>query len=529
MGTDGYKAYRHKGLYFVYYNQWDSYLTHFGLKVLHEIPRASSKEEFEEWARSIREYLDAQYEELKDLPIHSGPAYVADKQPIRGMVEWTYEIDLDHLVFLVDCQPMFRLDNMPPDDVFLNGISFDHFGHGSFHEHMPVEYRYNWHAPPPPPLPRSLVAYNSCPNHSSTSSVHELLRIPMTLSSIERARTALAELLVAESMTKHDVGHFVRVLESAPNRDHIPERMLMLALSLANFSIGLPIPSRYGSSYSPTWDFIWIRKDVCLRITTHLDDEDNLQASVGDLVHLINTTQDKVGTVYGVACSIFHCAIVRVDKDVQGTSFAHTPGLQLLPSFYATKISTPGIEALSRLGCQTSGAEFLTAIAKPYYHQHTTQHTTYKWSPITRSVAAKVPVEVWTNVGRFIARPEDLASLASISPLAMSAAADLARYPWVMGVRLVDAVGSVSLIPETEETADEEYKLYHCKLGCANFIAVDGGRRINLGLGQVYLRALFGDLADLSDPVTIMKKEVYSKLGVPHSFVLSSPNEIISS
>jgi hypothetical protein len=59
-----------------------------------------------------------------------------------------------------------------------------------------------------------------------------------------------------------------------------------------------------------------------------------------------------VGTVDGIACSIFHFAIVRVDKNVEGTSSAHTPALQFQPSFnfIARNISTPGIEAMSRLG-----------------------------------------------------------------------------------------------------------------------------------------------------------------------------------
>jgi len=32
-------------------------------------------------------------------------------------------------------------------------------------------------------------------------------------------------------------------------------------------------------------------------------------------------------------CSIFHCAVVRVDKDVEGTSFAHTPAGVTIPAF----------------------------------------------------------------------------------------------------------------------------------------------------------------------------------------------------
>jgi hypothetical protein len=420
MGTRGQKVYRHKGRYYVYYNHFDSYPSFFGLAVLRKVPRGVPKE----WVRLAREKLDAEYEELKSS--NTSVNYLTEEQPGNDLfIEWIYEIDLDNLVFHVDSRPLFRLDNMPPDDVFLKSISYDHFGHRALHELTPVEFRYDWHTAPPPPPPESLTAYNSCPNRSTTSSVHELLRTPMTLSSIERARTTLVEVLVTKCMAEHDIGHGVRVLESAPNRGHISQSMLELALSLVNFAVGPPIPSLPCNPRGDILDFIWIRKDVCLRITTHLDDEGNLQASIGDLVHHINTTQDKVGIVYGIACSIFHCALVQLDKDERGTSFAHTPALQFLPSFYATKISTPGIEALSRLGCQSSGVEFLTAISEAF----SLPLITHGELSDTRSLASKIPVEVWANVGHSITSPRDLVNLASISPQAMSAAADLARYP----------------------------------------------------------------------------------------------------
>ena len=60
MSTRGYKVYRYKGRYYVYYNHYDSYPSVFGLEVLHGIPRNVSKEEFEEWLRKTREYVDAQ-------------------------------------------------------------------------------------------------------------------------------------------------------------------------------------------------------------------------------------------------------------------------------------------------------------------------------------------------------------------------------------------------------------------------------------------------------------------------------------
>jgi len=294
-------------------------------------------------------------------------------------------------------------------------------------------------------------------------------------------------------MTEPHIGHLARVLESAPDRYHIPRSVLKLALYLIKFAVGPPI-----CSLDPwlcklseiNWDFVWIRKDVCLRITTHLDDEDNLRASIGDLVHHINTTPDKVGTVYGVACSIFHCTIVRVDKDPHGTSFAHTLALQFLPSFYARKMSTPGIEALSRLGCQSSGVEFLDIISVKYRYQNR-QRT---FTTDRGSAAEKVPVEVWTRIADFLTSPSDLVSLASISPQALSTAAALTRYPWVEvrvcnwrmeEFRLVDVVGSASPIPETtKETEDDVIGQYYRQLGRAKFTAIVDGQRVTVDLVQ---------------------------------------------
>jgi len=515
MGTRGYKVYRHKGRYYVYYNHWDSYPSAFGLQVLHEIPRNVSKDEFEEWLTKTREYVHAQRDSmvLNDLV---SSKYMSDEQPENDtFIEWIYEIDLDNLVFHIDSQPLFRLDNMPPDSIFMKCISFDHFGHRAFSEHTPTQFRYDWRAPPPSPLPESLVAYKRYNNRSSTNPVHDLLSIPVAKSSIELARTALVEVLVTKCMAGHDVGHDVRVLENVPDRDHIPQSMLQLALSLVNFAVGPPIPSLPCTPYGNTRDFVWIRKDVCLRITTHLDDEDNLKASIGDLVHHIKITPNKVGTVYGVACSIFHCAIVRVDKDELGISFAHTPALQFLPSFYARTMFTPGIEALSRLGCQANGVELLNIISDA----NNLPHITHEKLLVTESAAAKVPVEVWTRIGDFITSPADLVTLASISPQAMSAAADLTRFPLIEELRLVDVVasGPVPPSPETTEiTNNKDMRNYFHELGCAKFIAVRGGHRINIELGQGSER-IFADRRNisfefqtyLSGPVVITDNELY--------------------
>ncbi len=480
MGTRGYRVYRYNGRYFVYYNHCDSYPDCLGVEILRKIPRNVSKERFEQWVRAIQKSLDAEYETMKDS--RSGD-YATDQQPRNTLfIEWVYEIDLDNLIFHVNAQPMFRLDNMPSSQIFLKSISYDHFGHTALREHTPVQFRYDWRAPPPPPSPESLVAYDSCLNRSSTSSMQDLLSVPAELSSIERARTTFVELLVTRCISEYDIGRYLLIQESVPDRDHFQKGMPRLALSLVNFAVGPPIPSLPCLPH-PSHDFTWIRKDLCLRITTHLDDKDNLRASIGDLVRHINTTLDagEAGTIYGVACSFFHCAVVRVDKDAEGTSFAHTPALQFLPSFFARKISTPGIEALSRLGCQASGVEFLTTISDAHDLPRITREES---SDASSSITAKVPIEVWTRIGDFLPSPADLVNLASISPQALSAAADLARCPWVLDFRLVDGIGSVPPIPETtESTADDDIRQFLYKMGRAKFAAVRGGLRVNVELG----------------------------------------------
>jgi hypothetical protein len=106
LHTHGQKVYRWKGRYFVYYNHLDSYPSHFGLQVINKIPRGAWKEEFKEWLRLTKEYLD---KELKDFELGAKASWcITDQQPANNMlIEWVYKIDLDNFVFHVDAQPLF--------------------------------------------------------------------------------------------------------------------------------------------------------------------------------------------------------------------------------------------------------------------------------------------------------------------------------------------------------------------------------------------------------------------------------------
>src|ERR1700722_4378887 len=113
MGTRGFVVYRHRGRYFARYNHWDSYPSGLGLTVLQGIPRPdATAEDFEKWLRVTREWLDSILDRLpKELEDGNGEEVEVDQltvtstQPTNDLfIEWVYELDLDHLVFHVDCQ-----------------------------------------------------------------------------------------------------------------------------------------------------------------------------------------------------------------------------------------------------------------------------------------------------------------------------------------------------------------------------------------------------------------------------------------
>src|SRR5882757_4900900 len=82
-------------------------------------------------------------------------------------------------------------------------------------------------------------------------------------------------------------------------------------------------------------EFTWVREDTVICIATHLDNERCLQASISRLMDAILEQKNSPGDYFGVAFSVYHCAIVKVVKGAHTTTFSHTAVLQFLPSFNA--------------------------------------------------------------------------------------------------------------------------------------------------------------------------------------------------
>jgi hypothetical protein len=153
-----------------------------------------------------------------------------------------------------------------------------------------------------------------------------------------------------------------------PDHEQLTDEEWSTAFSMANFAfvpqIFNPPKSRrnIGRPRQSRKEFIWVREDIVVYIATHLDHNRCLQAAISRLIDAI-LEKDNLGDYFGVAFSVYHCAIVKVVKDAQTTTYSHTATLQFLPTLPADSPSTPGITALARLGNRIDPALFVRAMA----------------------------------------------------------------------------------------------------------------------------------------------------------------------
>ncbi|CUA71967.1 hypothetical protein RSOLAG22IIIB_09983 [Rhizoctonia solani] len=127
MGTRGYFAYRYKKKYYRQYLPCDAYPSHYGQQLANAVPRDPIA--FKDWVAAKTKMLDNIKPSEKEVSISheqsDSPGYrlCADLSFtfISGIIEWTYVIDLDNLIFTVNGLTHFKLDNMPPNEPGLEG------------------------------------------------------------------------------------------------------------------------------------------------------------------------------------------------------------------------------------------------------------------------------------------------------------------------------------------------------------------------------------------------------------------------
>jgi hypothetical protein len=320
--------------------------------------------------------------------------------------------------------PLFRLANIPVTTSLWKIVGTDSFGLLACNSSAPKECQYNWRTPPPD-VPQVIIArYGSVSTEDASMAIHHLLGISETLLAPEATCVHFFQQMIRRAMELLHIGRSVRYLEKVPNRDEIPNRLLTLGRTIAGLSCQPFLYGNSGHAHISAKDedgFTWLRPDLCLLITTHLDDQRNLQAAVADLVKVVQERHTN-GVVYGIGFSFFHCIIVRIDVDDQA-SFKHTPALQFLPSFHADSLSTPGIAALVRLGYHLlEPLNFLGIPRSKLSNGH---------------LLNDMPLELWSQVAQHLTSMDDCIALGSVSPRSWAAANNVLKHPHIDGGRIV--------------------------------------------------------------------------------------------
>ncbi|KAI0071067.1 hypothetical protein K474DRAFT_692131 [Panus rudis PR-1116 ss-1] len=205
MGTGGVVSYVHRRRHHNYYYGCDGYPRGLGIDTFEEIPRDTKK--FKAWLTKKRKALDKEYNEAEEKERFN---------EYPDPWEHLYEVDLDKLSFNYMFAPLYRLDHMPPCDIFLRGIGvYDHYGVYSFTHDTPEEYR--WPLPAPTPaISEDLQKIYSTNDEAQKKSgkvsevaVDQLLGCSTQLSIREQVRVRLLELTVGTILTQPRNGNLI--------------------------------------------------------------------------------------------------------------------------------------------------------------------------------------------------------------------------------------------------------------------------------------------------------------------------------
>lgn len=383
MGTRGFWSYRHNGWYFCRYANCDGYAEGLGLEIFELVPRCAV--EFAAWIVNKRIELDEKLRKYRngedkhgdyddDLDEHNSVYHsISQEQP---QLERTYEIDLDNLVFWVNETPFFRLDNLPPTDIFLEIAATpkprDRYGHYVPSSTTPAEYVVSHIRTPAPAIPAlTLEAYTSLSAvEIPVVPIHDILGLQTQQTTSEIIRIRLLEVLVGNLMVGDDDsgsdGYIPKPMRAYRSVACGESRTPIKAYNAYKAFIAVIAHPPRLSYKSPSLlcDVNWPRPDVCFLLAFHLDDEPNLRASIVQLVKFVQEARQSSNmliaaqqVIYGVLFDVWNCCIVKIHPD--GHVVAHTGCLQFLPDYrLAENPHTPGITAMGRLFCRSGSGLF---------------------------------------------------------------------------------------------------------------------------------------------------------------------------
>lgn len=442
MGTSGYRVTRYRNMYFIKYNHIDSYPEDLGVEMLDSMRHPN-------WFESTRQQLGKILDKSDGRSVEDGGYSLAKHPPQNDLfIEWIYEVDLDRNIFHINGIPFFSLDCIPDSTAFLEYVTKNHYGHITCSPTCPPEQRYKRSAPPLVD-DSDIATYQSLVCTGTRMALSELLAISDTLSPDEHIRVSLLETMIGQCMVREDVVSKIHNLDLIPSPCQLTNDIWCTASSMANFTF---VPQIFDSEVTVSHPalnveekFAWVRKDTVLYISTHLDDERCLRDALSRLINAILEEKDSPGDYFGVAFSIFHCAIIKVVINEHTTTFSHTAALEFLPSWYADSPSTPGITALARLGYRIDQKLFVRATE--IFRRIGTGDNKGR-TDIEKSLAQgaddaspssgcpMLPPELWWEVALSLPLP-DLLTFGLVSKSCRQVASMVLRYPHICGYRLV--------------------------------------------------------------------------------------------
>lgn len=355
--------YRHRNLYFSNYEARPSFRDITGYHLMLSIPRDPSL--FSSWLASKRDELDgllATVGVAKRLPY--GGNYSQSSQMItdvrpdfgRTWMDWTYELDLDTLVFSFMAEPMFRLDRMPPPDQCERYITQDHYGLWTCTQDVPAEYSYraNWARPP-----LQNVAVDASVSLRTGVPVDELLGTSPDRPDSERVCVRLYEVIFGQCFREYHHG-FQQCLrprvdgdgEDAAQLRHMLLSLLWPAMTPMIYKSESPVKMEEGTGSGR--ERRWPRRDVFFQVCVGMQSTSELHAIATALTAELREEGVAPDKVIGVLFSGGYVALVRVegltDRAKDRPAISCTALLPFLPERFGAQASTPGIDALVRLG-----------------------------------------------------------------------------------------------------------------------------------------------------------------------------------
>lgn len=494
--TDGIRVYRHRGHYIINAVLNSAGPCDFGYWLCSTIPCGRDDNQFEVWLARQRLLCD---QNIANDTVHPfdgdmesgrfGPAgwafQIGEERPFRygnntykfpDPCSWIYEIDLDNLVLHVNNTPLFRLDCMPPAEEFDQYVECDHYDHISYSLQTPEEYRFDTERRRPVADSLLVDEYGQLP--CSSMSIHQLLEFPENMSDKELVRLAMLEISIGALMRAHKSGIALRMLKLAINRDAISDYTFALALSILDIAVSpmIYIPPSFCKDDQESkfnGDFVWLRANICIRICTHLVDDQNMQAVIAEIVRFVRHPSQAIKQVaFGIAFSVFHCVIIRFGTD---GSIAHTPVLQFLPSFFALTPSTDGITAISRL-CYLPDPDiavklfplhdFVRRSSQPFTAFPAVNTMVWKVPLLPAGhILARVPNEIWQMIAKNLNITCDLLAFSLITRCTLNIGADICANPRISNYMLIklaeerDSMGrraEIDLDALSDEESDEE-------------------------------------------------------------------------